>query len=278
MRTIQDERELKEIRQILGFEDFVLSKELLQLEDRRQNIRAEFRQYSSPGKKNVESRLDEVENDKAYVSWQSSPHSQVLVLVGRNQSQHGPHCWLSPIAIRWINTLIQRPESEKEPFAFCMLAVKGDVTFGNTLSTIAYRLLSQHWSILTNKTARNEIQTTARKYMELAPGEVTKEHQRLLRAMLFATLSMFKPGTTIWVVLDRLDQCRCATSTRNAHRKAVLKTLVSLVEDKELEVKLRVLVVVNCLDWNVEEETRGDFEKSEGDHIVIQTIPQIKLF
>ncbi|KAK6845671.1 hypothetical protein PG995_015781 [Apiospora arundinis] len=278
LRTIQDEQELKEIRQILGTEYFVLPKELLQLEGRLQRVKAEFRQYSSPGKNNVEKRLAEVENDEAYISWQNSPQSQVLVLVGQNRIQHGPHCWLSPIANRWISTLSQRSESNKEPFAFYMLAVDGDDTFGNTLSIIVYRLLSQHWSILRDKTARNAIQAAARKYKELAPGELTVEHTRLLRTMLFATLSMFKSGTTVWIILDRLDQCICATSKRNVHRNAVLKTLLSLVTDTELEVKLRVLIVANCLDWNVEEDTKDDFEESQRDFIVIRTIPQIKPF
>ncbi|KAJ3569812.1 hypothetical protein NPX13_g5955 [Xylaria arbuscula] len=72
-------------------------------------------------------------------------------------------------------------------------------------------------------------------------------------------LNMFDPSKTVWIIVDRIDECRnepedkSRQETRNLHRKTLLKFLVRLVEDESLRVKVRVLGVVNGLDWRAEE-------------------------
>ncbi|KAK7947807.1 uncharacterized protein PG986_008693 [Apiospora aurea] len=276
LQQSQDSQDLENVRQALGLDStFSLEAELQRLEKRRGSVTAQFRRTYSFGP-NVADRLAEVEAGPAFSSWLDSPRSRVLVLAGRNQVHEAAHCWLSPIAIELVKKL--RKASTPELFAFFMIGEReAEDTLEHTLSTVAYRLLSQHRGVLRNKAAYDRLWTALQDYRNMKADESDRKHEvhRALRNVVLAVLNLFEPGQTVWIILDRLDQCQCATESRNFHRKAVLKSLVSLAEDRELGVKLRVLVVVNSLDWNVEEQ-KDEFGQTDDGSLVIRTLSQTK--
>ncbi|KAK8130649.1 hypothetical protein PG999_003029 [Apiospora kogelbergensis] len=226
--------------------------ELRALEGRKTSVNKEFNVNYIPGI-GFEERLAKVEGDAIFSNWLDSPRSRMLVLAGRNYVAAAAHCWLSPIAIRLIQKLSR--SSPPELYAFLILGERrADDTFDHTLSTLVYRLLSQHSEGLRNKAAYDLLLKAIEDYRVVRanePGNRRKVHHALKNVVLRA-LNTLEPGRTVWVVLDRVDQCRCATETKISHRMALLKSLLSLVEDKETRVKLRVLAVVNDLAWDVE--------------------------
>ncbi|KAK6824614.1 hypothetical protein PG987_012108 [Apiospora arundinis] len=277
LQESQDSQDLESIRQALELGPFSLEAELLGLEKRDGNIKAQFRLDYASGKR-VTDRLTEIELGATYRSWKESLRSRVLVLAGRNQVIQASHCWLSPMGIGLVRQLNEA--SPPELYTFHMVGERGmDDTYEHTLSTLVYRLLSQHRHILRNQAAYDQLWTALQGYRSLRANEHSAKHvlHRELKHVALTALNMFDSDKTIWIILDRLDQCQNAMESRNYHRKAILKSLVSLVEDKELKVRLRVLVVVNSLDWNVEEQ-KDEFGQTEDGSLVIQTISQTRSF
>ena len=264
------------IRQALGADSYSLTEELRALEGRKTSVNKEFNVNYIPGI-GFEERLAKVEEDAIFSNWLDSPRSRMLVLAGRNYVAAAAHCWLSPIAIRLIQKLSR--SSPPELYAFLILGERrADDTFDYTLSTLVYRLLSQHSEGLRNKAAYDLLLKAIEDYRVVRanePGNRRKVHHALRNVVLRA-LNTLEPGRTVWVVLDRVDQCRCATETKISHRMALLKSLLSLVEDKETRVKLRVLAVVNDLAWDVERE-KDEFENTEKDSLVIRTFWQSRV-
>ncbi|KAK8094980.1 hypothetical protein PG997_001665 [Apiospora hydei] len=178
---------------------------------------------------NVVDRLAEVEAQPAFHAWLDSPRSCVLVLAGRNQVHEAAHCWLSLIAIELVKRLSK--SSTPELFTFFMVGERGmDDTFDHTLSTIAYRLLSRHRGVLRNKVAYDRLWTALQDYRNMKADESARRHEvhRALRNVVLAVLDLFEPGQTVWIILDRLDQCQCATGEQELPPKGCAQELGKL--------------------------------------------------
>jgi hypothetical protein len=71
----------------------------------------------------------------------------------------------------------------------------------------------------------------------------------LLRKAAVRILKMIDQDKTIWIILDRVDQCRSNTVK---HQKMLIKALVYLLENAT--VRIRILAIVNGYDWPVEDQ------------------------
>lgn len=255
-----------------------------QLAQRQENIIAEFRHSYIPPYTSYQ-HLEKVRSHTAFLSWESSPTSCILVLAGHNQVISATHCWVSSVALDIITELVGA--GPRDPLAFCSLPSRvGEDTFQQVLSFIILRLLEMNPEGLREQSQHNELFAALSEYCEavkhssMADQARTRWIQSLLLKVACKVLGMFDSSKTVWVVLDRLDQCRPTTTSsvravRTAHCKALLKALVKLVEADEVEAKLWVLVVVNGLDWNVEEEADElDADQTKRDRLIIQSFRQ----
>jgi hypothetical protein len=259
---------LEAIRDFFCFNSFSMETELARLEKRQGDIQAQFRQQYHPGESS-KARLLQLQNDDIYTAWQNSQVSRILVLAGRNQVTQAAYCWLSPMVFDLITKITAA--TPKDPYSFYVVGETEEDTFPRILFSIIYRLLSQHHEVLKDPSAYDKFLTAFGDYRKaITSNAVRKKQEELLISCAFEALNMFRSFKTVWVVLDRLDQC--APKPPNYHRKALLKALVKLAENQELKVKFRVLVVVNAIDWDVEEQ--ADIERAEHGTIVIQTLWQ----
>lgn len=274
--------ELEKVRAELGLDAISLEAELLRLDTREGNILAQFPRNQYTGK-TIGDRLSEVERGLPYTTWRDSPKPSVLVLAGLNQVMQGSHCWLSPIAIR----LVRKLEKAQPPelFAYQLIGERDTCdTLEYILTSIVYRLLVRHRDVLRNQTEYDRFRFALQGYKraKAAEGATLYGIHRELGKVVLGALNMFEPGRTVWIILDRLDKCeRVAMAARDRDRKRerrdLLKALVRLAEDQSLKVNLRVLVVVNSRDWNMDGNTSDDFGHVEGSNtLVLERIPQWK--
>lgn len=249
-----------------------------QLAQHRDNITAEFR-HSYRSLLTPEQRLNQVKEHPTFVSWEASSTSRILILAGVNDVIQAAHCWLSPVALGFILELSR--VIPRDPLAFYVLGTREEEdTFQQVLSFIILRLLELNRETLREQGKCDEFFAALDIYAEVAGEPIVgdRSHVRSMQDRLVkvasATLSMFDPSKTVWIVLDRLDQCRFTEEPpSNFHRKALLKALVKLVEDDGIKTKLRILIVVNAWDWQVEVDEL-DMDRTKGDRLILKTFRQ----
>ncbi|KAJ2982967.1 hypothetical protein NUW58_g6333 [Xylaria curta] len=263
----QIDRLIKQVEgRILKLDSHSPETELANLERHRNNIAAEFK-YAYPRQ---QEHLISIKKDETFQSWRTSADSRILLLVGRNKIRQARNCWLSPLVLDFISEC----DISGDPCVFYLLGNQTvDDTFDHVASSLIFRLLSMNRNVLRDEKQYAELHAELQSY-ESANRKGPEPHivQELLKKVALRTLNMFHPSKVVWIVLDRLDQCR-GTESRNFHRKTLLKLLVKLVEDENLKVRVRVLALVNGVDW-MPEEHHDEIDRTKDGSVMFWTLEQ----
>jgi hypothetical protein len=114
--------------------------------------------------------------------------------------------------------------------------------------------LSQNKEALRNTALYDELWAEVQELKEvIQKGKSPPAVHSIIHNVALRSLNMLDESQPVWIIIDRLDQCH-GDGTINSDRKSVLKILLRLVESEELKVKIRVLIVVNGVDWKVKEQ------------------------
>ncbi|KAI1176379.1 hypothetical protein F4777DRAFT_597702 [Nemania sp. FL0916] len=271
LRRQHDGQALELIGSLMKLSPHSLETELENLKRHRANIAAEFNNWYSR-RRTPKAPLASVTSNQIFQSWRTSDNSRILVLTGRNRIIQARNCWLSPVAL----DIIAERDSPKiqDPCVFYILGLQPvDDTFAQVASSLIFRLLSLNRHILRDEKQYAELQAELQIYDQATRiGHEPHIIQESLGRVALRTLNMFDPSMTVWIIIDRADQCR-GHGSRNLHRKALLKFLVRLVENENLKVRVRVLTVVNGVDWKPEEQ-EDEIDRSKNDSIVFLTLEQ----
>ncbi|KAI1147741.1 hypothetical protein F4825DRAFT_436404 [Nemania diffusa] len=267
----QDDQNLVLIGKLLKLDPYSPETELANLKKHRDNIAAEFKQtytrQRTPG-----GYLASVKKHQAFQSWHESTGSCILVLVGRNMVREARNCWLSPVGL----DLIAECEISKQqsPWVSYILGIQeADDSFTHVVTSLLFRLLSMNPHVLRDENQYSELRAELHNYeKETLTGSQTHILQDLLGKVTLRVLNLFHSFETVWIILDRLDQCR-GSGSRNLHRKTLLKLLVKLVESENLRVRVRVLAVVNGVDW-MPEEQHDELGQTKDGSIMFLTLDQ----
>lgn len=199
------------------------------------------------------------------------PHSCMLVLAGYNEvsvSSFGT-CWLSPVAIDVIAKL--RSSEKADPYAFYIPGLEKVDLFPQVLLHIAIQLLAANRGALRHDTQYTSLLGKIDDYLNAAnmmeheqEGQISRDDITALQKVVLEVLNMFKKEQTVWIVVDRPDQCKRRGGPN--HQKKLAKALVYLLESAKPTV--RVLLVVNGHDWRVEEQVDEFGQRKEGSVIV----------
>jgi FtsZ-binding cell division protein ZapB len=252
---------------------------IAELDRHEKRIADEFRPRNWLSPKSHPERLEAVENDAEYCKWLECPDSGLLILAGNNHFRGAVHCWISPIAHRLIK---KKTKAEKEDgisvnpdtCIFYLLGLREvDDTCLGVVSMLILRLLSLNKKVLRKEDCFTELCAELGSYVP--PSDVVedraREMQNVLMRVAVKALDMLDEGTTVWIILDRVDKCQPAPSrtARSHHRRdglALLRSMMYLVEHSKTPVK--ILTVVNRSDWPVEDEVDNLEHTREGSLIL----------
>ncbi|GAB1313181.1 hypothetical protein MFIFM68171_03391 [Madurella fahalii] len=281
---MQNDHDLELVRKLLSLEAMSDKAQLAQLERHRCNVAAEFQQSNWYGTTGLEQRLRKVEQGPDFQDWLRSPQSSLLVLAGRNDVLEAIHCWVSPIALDLIAKLTRTSSSSDDnanPCAFYLIGHRDvEDTPLDVLASLVLQLLTLSKEALrTDRAQFAELRAKLEEYhhaqqhgADTSAADLKQKLQDVAsRALdLFGSKKIEKPTTTVWIILDRVDQCRAAsamgspspgTPGRSQHHRsagrALLQTLVHLVEHAAAGVTVKVLAVVNRVDLGVEGDELG---------------------
>lgn len=217
-------------------------------------------------------RFDSFKAGEDYQSWTNSEHSCLLILSGYNNMSinYVDHCWLSPIAMARITDFELCP---RHPIYAYYVFSPQDKSLYRAFSVILLQLLrqkSQKSQVLRNKSKCKELRAELYELQRSEPqnGKVIENEGKWLSAfhkVALRVMSFFDDLETVHVILDRADRC-CDLKKGVDHRKPLLKALVKMVE--AARCKLRVLVVINGCQWDVERRRDELGEKMKGRVIV----------
>lgn len=215
-----------------------------------------------------------VEADPRFRQWLDSARSQVFVLNGINEDDRATYCWLSPVALKLIADKSSL-EATQEPTDICISHILSlrdeDNSFSLVIRSLIYRILFKN----KNRLGREEVEALDREvavYSRLSADDAEMyQLQEVLTKILVQSLALFDPKTTVWMILDRADQCHTSRASitpgrKDQQRKALLKSLVHAAENTGLVLK--VLLVVNNADWRVEKHG-DDLGQEKSDSLVI---------
>ncbi|UNI23974.1 hypothetical protein JDV02_009759 [Purpureocillium takamizusanense] len=270
LQTTHDFETLEKVRKLLRLEPFSAEAHLKQLDIHRSNVRDEFRKNWYPSETSDE-ESDAVLKNPSYEEWRWSPSSQLLILSGKNYSRHTTHCWVSPVALDLAANFTASNDPNTAACVFYLLGRrKEEDTYAHVMTFLTHQLLSVNKGPLQDKPQFDEMWSALNSYeaaVSSPSGDRHKIREKLRDAALRA-LNMFGAGKTVWIILDRVDQCRPEPhliTPRNypgRDSRALLAALVYLVEQATVTVK--VLTVVNRLDWAVEEQLDEFGRSKEG--------------
>ncbi|KAK3371087.1 hypothetical protein B0T24DRAFT_667819 [Lasiosphaeria ovina] len=274
---MQNHHDIEVVRKLLGLEAVSDAAQLAQLERHRRNVAAEFQESNCYAEMTPEQHLQEIEKGSDFQDWFQPKRSGLLVLSGRNEVVEASHCWVSPLAL----DLAAKLASENADSAPCVFYLLGHLSTGDTtvdvLSSLILQLLSLNKEALRVNRARfAELRAELEDYAHAAqsPRPRANDLRHKLRSIALRAVGLFDSNKTVWIVLDRVDQCRAMLyeSTRNPHRRdgrSLLQAMVHLVEKAAVTVK--VLAVVNRVDWHVEGDELGA-EREES--VVVRAVSQ----
>ena len=216
-------------------------------------------------------RLDSFKTCNDYQSWINSEHSSLLILSGYNNNSidYLDQCWLSPVAVDMIMDLMDNPNHPI--YSYYVFRPQSSLLY-RPLSVILLQLLRQKRQVLRNKSQSDELRAELDDLQKYEHKGKSAEDERLfaLHKVALRVVGFFDESETVYVVLDRLDQC-CDLKMRVDHRKLLLKALVRMVEGARC--KLRVLVVINGYQWSVEQR-RDELEEKVKGRIIVHTAEQ----
>ncbi|KAF2968879.1 hypothetical protein GQX73_g4652 [Xylaria multiplex] len=249
-----DGQKLERIGKLLKLEPYSSETERTRLSEYRGNIMAEYNGWYSL-QETPKTPLASITNHQTFQSWRTSVSSRILLLIGH------------------FITECAMPEKQ-DPFTFYIIGARTvDDTFNNVASSLIFRLLSMNPDALRNEEQYAELQAELQSYenstlIRSNPYIV----QESLAKVALRVLNMFPSSTTVWIILERLDQCRDEEST-NLHRKMLLKFLVRLVEDENLSPRVRVLAAVSSVDWRIEDQ-QDEMDQTKKDSVVFWSLEQ----
>ena len=211
-------------------------------------------------------RLDSFKACEDYLSWANSENSCLLILSGHNNMsiRDLDQCWLSTIAMNLITDLESNPSHPI--YAYYVFTSQGDLLY-QPFSVILFQLIRQKREILRDKPQCDELRVELHKlekYQHESQNSTDPdfEDKRLsaFQKVALRVIRFFDESETVYIVLDRVDRC-CNLRKEVDHRKPLLKILVKLVE--AARCKLRVLVVMDGRQWNVEQR-RDELGEARG--------------
>ncbi|PVI01686.1 hypothetical protein DM02DRAFT_590815 [Periconia macrospinosa] len=257
---------LQKLRVLLQVERYSPENYLDQLAKRRRDVAAEY---------DTAAAFECVEMSESFKDWLHSATSQVFVLSGHNDS-YATHCWLSPVALKLIAE--KTSSASSNPANICifeMINLRNENTsFEHITRSLIYQLILSSKHGLSKEQEVEKLDRDMEKYSRLVAKSDAPMHQiqETLAKILAQSLTLFDPGTTVWVIIDRADQCRTAranetSGTKNQQRKALMRTLVHAVEQSPITMK--ILVVVNTSDWDVQKYA-DDFGQEKEESLVIE--------
>ncbi|KAL7902142.1 hypothetical protein HDV63DRAFT_360870 [Trichoderma sp. SZMC 28014] len=219
-------------------------------------------------------RLEIFKNDPKVCQWKNSKTSCILVLAGYNNDYLSGKCWLSPYALDTITNM--RESQEDKLYAFYVLGHRSNDSFPQVIWCVLFQLLKQANKALQDDTQYKELYTEIEDYQRATETDgskynvhgVSRTTDTLLRKAALRILRMIDQNKTVWIILDRVDQCRSGTSK---HQKMLIKALVYLLENAA--VQIRILAIVNGYDWKVEEQ-RDEFGARNQSSVVVHTYEQ----
>jgi hypothetical protein len=280
------ERRLERMRKDLNVDVFSKETQLATLSRYRSDVAAEFKlNYFSKQVEGQSDNLRFIENDAAFRSWISSSSSQLFVLAGENYVNSASHCWVSPVALDRISTLMTAAATGSSD-ELCVFHIMGLEQKENSddylrvLSLLAVRLATLNGEALNDEAQFSEIMADLEKYQRLTDSSNPRrgrEIQHVLESLMLRVLNGFSATKTrtAWIILDRVDLCRDTSSEAKSPgrrgRRALLEAMVHLVERAKIRVK--VLAVVNRADWHVEEQADELGQEKEGS-LVVRTFTQ----
>lgn len=274
MLKAQEDSRLYEVRRLLGLLVFSDERQREDLNNYRQTLNSDeqlnaafFEQMRGP-------RLDLFKACPEYSSWFYSQHSSLLILSGHNNESitYLDQCWLSPIAVTMVEEL---SFNDSETFhAYYIFSPSGESLYP-ALSVILLQMIRQRIAVLRDESQYNELRAELHKWND--NEQETKSHLEAddrklsaLRKVIRRVICFFEESDTVYIILDRVDRC-CDLKKKLDHRKILLKVLVEMV--KVARCKLRLLVVINGDQWDVEQKMDDIEDKMEG-RVVVHTLEQ----
>ncbi|KAI0399291.1 hypothetical protein F4802DRAFT_611011 [Xylaria palmicola] len=270
LQSANDEQRLETISEILGVARYSPEIELAKLTGHRRNIEADHNWYYR--QQTLKDPLSFTKDNQLFKSWKASDNSRILLLTGHNMVRQATHCWLSPVALDIISEC--QKARQGYPCVFYVLGAQAvDDTFVHVASSLLLRLLSTNRDVLRDEKRYDELRAELQFYQTLTRSS-SGAHQILecLSKVASRVLKMFDSSTVVWIVLDRLDKCH-GDGSRNFHRKMLLNFLVKLVKDEDLRLRVRVLGVVNGVDWKPE-DCLDEIEKPKEGSLVLWSLEQ----
>lgn len=217
-------------------------------------------------------RFDSFKACEEYQSWIESEHSCLLILSGKNNETlvDRDKFWLSPVAMAMIASFGFPPS---HLMAYYVFPFKGELLY-RPLSVILLQLLRQKSQVLREKNQYNELRAELDELQEHEYGDkkgmkIKDERLSAFQKVALRVIGFFDESEIVYVILDRADCC-CDWKEFD-HRKPLLKVLVKMVE--AARCKLRVLVVINGSQWNVEKQRHELGEKIKG-RVILYTAEQ----
>ncbi|KAJ5817754.1 hypothetical protein N7447_007762 [Penicillium robsamsonii] len=204
-----------------------------------------------------EPELQAFQQGQEFHSWRHSNQSSILMLVGYNNESiyRDGMCWMSPAALHMIESMSK--DRQKDPYAFYLLGQRQMDLLPQVLSSIVIQLLRQNREALQNQKQYDELYAAVQQYHQISYNQPSSQkelvrHEEALLKVALRALDMFDLRKTVWIILDRVDQCKHGGWEAN-HRKMLVRAMVRLVEGAK--VKVKVLAVVNGYDWNADNES-----------------------
>ena len=260
---------LSEIQRLLGLSAFSDENQRKELDQYREALASDEQLNAAYFEQMRGHRFDSFKACEDYQSWMKSEHACLLILSGYNNKSIAQldECWLSPVAMAMIP---HPPTGPSQPtYAYYIFTPSGELLY-RALSVILLQLLRQKRRVLRDRARWDEFRAelyTLQRHESQDKEVMGAEDERLsaFYQVVLRVMSFFDESETVHVILDRADRC-CDLKNRVDHRKPLLKMLVRMVE--AARCKLRVLVVINGYQWNVEQRRDELDEKTQGKMIV----------
>lgn len=280
LRQANDNDRLNTVQELLKVQGYSQESDFKFLEKYQDDLRANFDQGTWAGLEILKGRRLKtfMKNCADMNRWLQSSHSCMLVLAGYNEvsvSSFGS-CRLSPVALDIIATLRSSAEPEPEPYAFYIPGLGKIDLLPQVFSHIAIQLLTANRRALRDDTRYDELRGKIQLYAMAAndtendeDGRISTNANKALQDVVLEVLNLFREEQTVWIVVDRPDQCKRRGGPN--HQKKLAKALVNLLESAKSTI--RVLLVVNGHDWRVDDQF-DEFGQSKQDSVVVHRAVQ----
>jgi hypothetical protein len=159
-------------------------------------------------------------------------------------------------------------------YVYYIFGLEGGVdTLQHALAFLILRLLYLNPTALRAGLEYSELRAELQKYRKIQTESDKAIVHASLEKVALRVLNTFNSANTIWIILDRVDECQAPPtgSRSNYQRKALMKAMVHLVE--LTHVKVRILAVANSWRWDIKEE-ENDFISTNGMKISIVELTQ----